>query len=161
MNPPTRAALAIAAACIVSCSRPEPEPKAPSPPVNLGARVTVLAADVLVVDGRHIRLSNVFGPEGVPSARCWAEALAAREAAREVRDFVTAARAIDVRPTGGRDEYNREFALVSLDGLDLGETLFERSLVAMPPKGRRFEWCRPISEPVEGAPDVRPLMNTD
>jgi hypothetical protein len=149
-------ALAVAAALWGCHNKPEPALSTQAP-VNLNERVKVLAADVLVVDGQHYRVANAFAPQGIPDARCWAEALAAREAEREVKEMVSTAHTIDMKPSGGRDDYNRIYALINLDGLDLGQTLFERSLAARPPKGR-FEWCNPLSESREGAPPLSPLM---
>src|SRR6185503_11658627 len=100
---------------------------------------------------------NAFGPEPVPDARCWAEALAAKQATRTVAAMVGRAASIQAHPTGGVDEYDRVFAKIDIDGADLGQTLFEQGLAARPAKGR-FEWCNPISRADSGAPNVTTMM---
>jgi endonuclease YncB( thermonuclease family) len=142
----------VAALVAAGCGNDErPLASGPQPP-SIAYRVWVLGGDGLVVDGQHIRLSNAHAPESVPQARCWAEGLASKFAIQKVKAMVREARTIEVTPTGGRDEYNRVYARVSLDGLDLGTSLVEQGLAATPPKGR-FEWCNPISLGGEGAPD--------
>lgn len=150
-------ALAVA---LSACQRREEVLTDTGPPSIVG-RVLLLNADVMVVDGRHIRLSNAFAPEPIPRARCWAEALAAREALHRAQDMINAARTIDVKPTGGRDTFNRELAQVSLDGLDMGQTLLDQSLAARRPQVGRFEWCDPISKNDPNAPLLWPLARPD
>src|SRR5438132_853994 len=58
--------------------------------------VQVLAADTVVVDGRHLKLSNAQAPVRIPQARCWAEALAAREARRRVNEITANVRDVQV-----------------------------------------------------------------
>jgi hypothetical protein len=134
------------------------------PPLSYGAkpsvdeRVRVLNADVLVIDDVDTRLANGYGPQPLPYAKCWAEAVLANEAVNELKSLVSTAKTIQVRPTGGRDEYNRRIAYISLDGLDLGDTLFSMGLVAQKPKGP-FDWCAPLSAETEGAPPLRSLMS--
>jgi len=156
-TPPGRVALA-GTLLLVACG----PAKAPAPapgrePPGIVDRVKVLNADILVVDGRHLRLSNAFAPEGVPKARCWAEAVAARQGTLAVQNMVRTAHAISVTPTGGRDEYDRFLATISLDGVDLGQTLFAEGLAAQPPKGR-FPWCEPLSAAGPGAPSLDALL---
>lgn len=157
----TWAVTVLGAALLVSCSKKEPE-RASAPPAvatpTPASRTKVLAGDILVVDGKHFRLSNAFAPEAIPRARCWAEALAAREVQRAVKQLVLDAHDIQIAPTGGRDEYDRVFAEVSLDGLDLGQTLYDDGLAARPEKGR-FEWCNALSETRVGAPPLRALFD--
>jgi hypothetical protein len=120
--------------------------------------VRVLNTDVLVVDGRHIRLADAAAPQPIPDARCWAEALAAKQATLVTRELVRSATQIRVLPTGRKDEYNREIAHVLLDNQDLGHTLHDAGLVAEAAPGR-FNWCGPISKGGEGAPDLKSLMD--
>jgi endonuclease YncB( thermonuclease family) len=126
---------------------------APSHPVP---QVLVVESDALVIDGRHVRLSNAAGPQAVPHAACWAEAVAAHEARESVRALVTGAQDITVTPTGGVDEYNRAWAHVSIDGLDLGLTLLQRGLAA-PRNDHRFDWCAPLSTSVGQGPSISAL----
>jgi hypothetical protein len=144
---------------LAACSRrpPEPPPR-PAAGLSVAERVRVLNGDVLVVDGRHIRLADAVAPQPVPDARCWAEALAAKQTTAILRELVRSAQDIKVQPTGARDEYNREIAHVVLDHQDLGRTLHDMGLIAEAQPGR-FSWCNPISAGGEGAPDVRTLMD--
>jgi len=117
----------------------------------------VLNADVLVIEGKHYRLANGFAPQPVPDARCWAEGVAAKQAARVVAAMVDQAAQVQAIPTGGVDEYNRTLATIRVDGADLGQVLFEQGLAARPAKGR-FEWCNPVSRNDPGAPEVFSMM---
>ncbi|HEX2562077.1 MAG TPA: nuclease, partial [Phenylobacterium sp.] len=69
----------------------------------MAERVSVLSGDTFIVDGRGVRLANAFAPEPIPRARCWAEALAAKQTARVVQQMMREATTIEVKPTGPRD----------------------------------------------------------
>lgn len=148
-------ALTLAAA---GCRRDEEPPLQAPPGVSVAERVKVLNADVLVVDGRHVRLADAVAPQPIPDARCWAEALAARQAAAAVRELVGAARDIQVESTGRTDEHNRVVARIALDNQDLASVLHDQGLVATVSTGR-FGWCAPISLHEPGAPEVKSLMD--
>ena len=120
--------------------------------------VIVVEGDALVIDGRHLRLYNAYAPRIAPHAHCWAEALAARQARQTVRALVAEAREIKVTATGGVDEYNRELARISLDGLDLGQTLRDRALAAVP-KAHAFDWCAPLSIDIANGPPLSVLAD--
>lgn len=166
MDPRLSASVAVALAAALALSqagcRRKPEPPLQAPPSAAGQtvaeRVKVLNADVLVVDGRHVRLADAVAPQPIPDARCWAEALAAQFATAAVRDRMSEARDIRVEPTGRTDEYNRVIARVFLDNQDLAASLHDDGLVATSATGR-FGWCGPISEQEPGAPDVKSLMD--
>lgn len=125
---------------------------------SVAERVRVLNADVFVVDGQHIRLAEAYAPQPIPDARCWAEALAAKQATIEVRGLMSEADSIELAPTGRRDEYNRIVAKVSLGGVDLARTLYDLGLAAQKAEGR-FGWCEPISKGEAGAPPLRAMMD--
>ena len=150
------AALALAAAT-AACSKPEPPLKASAPP-SITSHVLVLDADVLVVDGRHVRLANAYAPESLLHARCWAESLASDRASQYVKDLVQRARAFDFKPTGATDDYGRTYGLLTIDGADLGDTLYDAGLASRP-SDPRFDWCGPISKKVQGAPRISSLYN--
>jgi hypothetical protein len=133
-------------------------PFRPPAQASVAERVKVLNADVFVIDGRHIRLADAVAPQPIPDARCWAEALAAKQATAAARELVRSADDLRVEPTGARDEYNREIAHVVLDNQDLGRTLHDMGIVADTSSGR-FGWCDPISAGGEGAPDVHSLLD--
>ncbi|MET0336557.1 MAG: nuclease [Caulobacter sp.] len=153
-----RSFLTVAALLVLAGCSPQKQSEADIADVqpSVGSRATVISADILVIDGRHLRLSNAFAPETIPDARCWAEAVAARQGVAIVQRLVNNARSVAIEETGGKDEYDRAYALVTLDGLDLGQVLIDNGLA-----GRRtkelFNWCDPISRNSPGAPAVTAL----
>lgn len=151
------AAVAAAGLGLVACQAERVSAERGEGGPSVAERVSVLSGDTFMVDGRGVRLANAFAPEPIPHARCWAEALAAKQAARVVQQMMREATTIEVRPTGPRDTYNREFAIVSLDGLDLGRTLYDEGMAGQPGT-QRFPWCDPISQNAEGAPTIYSLM---
>jgi len=150
------AAMALASA-LAGCGKPEPPLKAIAPP-TITDHVRVLDADVLVIDDKHIRLANAYAPESLLRARCWAESIASDHAAAFVRDLVERARSYDFKATGDTDEYGRIKGLVSIDGADLGDTLYNAGLASRPATPR-FDWCQPISKKAAGAPQISTLYN--
>jgi hypothetical protein len=150
-------AAAMALTSIAACSRPEPPLKASAPP-SITADVRVLDADVLIINGLHVRLANAYAPESMLHARCWAESLASDHAAAFVKDLVQRARSYAFKPTGDTDDYGRTYGLVSIDGADLGDILYNTGLASRPAKPR-FDWCGPISKQAEGAPKIASLYN--
>jgi hypothetical protein len=153
-------AAVLAASPLAGCDRreaSEPPLQAPAGP-SVAERVKVLNADVLVIDGRDIRLADAVAPQPIPDARCWAEALASKLSVAAVRDLVRSSSAIRVEPTGRRDEHNREIARVVLDNQDLGRTLHDMGFAAETAAGH-FGWCGPLSAGGEGAPDYKALMD--
>jgi hypothetical protein len=150
------AAIAMASA-LAACSKPEPPLKASAPP-SITASVRVLDADVLVINGQHVRLANAYAPESMLHARCWAESLASDHAAAFVKDLVQRARSYEFKPTGAADDYGRAYGQVSIDGADLGDILYNTGLASRP-STPRFDWCGPISKKAEGAPKISSLAN--
>jgi endonuclease YncB( thermonuclease family) len=146
---------------LASCQKTPDPPASILPPPGLGDRVRVLSADALVIDGRHVRLANAYAPQAVPDARCWAEASAAKQANAWVRAKMREARTIAIEPTSGFDEFHRDLAQVSLDGIDLGQALYEAGLASRRSSGRdgRFPWCDPISAKAPDAPAVGALLD--
>jgi len=133
----------------------------PQPPPGLGDRVRVLSADAMVIDGKHVRLANAYAPQGVPDARCWAEATAAQTTLAWVRAKMKEARQITVEPAEGFDEFHRQLAIVNVDGADLGQEMYETGLAARRTDGLngRFPWCDPISGKAAGAPSLTSLLD--
>lgn len=153
-------ALGVLALGVLAACRKAEQPLAVQPPPSITDHVRVLDADVLVIDGRHVRLANAYGPESLLHARCWAESLASDHAAEYVKELVQHARAYDFRPTGQTDEYNRTVGYMTIDGADLGDTLYDQGLAARPTTPR-FDWCQPISQKAEGAPKISSLYNAN
>jgi len=120
--------------------------------------VLATQGDALMINGKHVRLANAEAPLRTPYARCWAEAIAGREARKRVSDLATAAREIDIQPTGKTDEYGRTVARVSLDGLDLGESLVQDGY-AVTPGEHPFNWCAPVSTNIDNAPNINALAD--
>ena len=149
-------AAAALALCVGACDAPE-KPLVHSAPVTVSGRVKVLNADTLVIDGRHVHLSNASAPQSVLHAHCWSEALLATDELAFVKDLVDHALTIDFKPSGQVDDYNRDLGLVRLDGMDLGDELYNRGMAARLTEPR-FDWCRPVSEKAEGAPPMDALI---
>jgi hypothetical protein len=147
-------AMALGAA---GCSKPE-KPLIHTRPPSVANRVLILNADTLVIDGRHVHLSNASSPQSTLHARCWAEALLAAKEIAYVRDLVDEAVAIDFKPNGQVDSYDRELGQVSLDGQDLGDELYDHGMAARL-TNPRFDWCQPISQKADGAPPISAVIN--
>ena len=150
------AALAIASA-LAACDKPEAPLKAEAPP-SITGHVRVLDADVLIIDGQHVRLANAYGPESLLHARCWAESIASDHAAEFVKQLVERARTYAFALTDKTDDYGRKYATVTIDGADLGDILYDQGFAARP-SNPRFDWCQPISQKAEGAPKISSLYN--
>jgi endonuclease YncB( thermonuclease family) len=152
------AALALAlAAALAACDKADPPLKATAPP-SITGHVRVLDADILVIDGRHVRLANAYAPESLLHARCWAESVASDHAAAFVRDLVQRGSTYEFRPTADTDDYGRTYGLMSIDGADLGDILYNAGLASRP-SNPRFDWCGPISKQAQGAPKISSLFN--
>jgi endonuclease YncB( thermonuclease family) len=144
---------------LAACDRHEETLAAQAPP-SITAHVRVLDADVLIVDGRHVRLADAYAPESLLHARCWAESLASDHATEFARTLVEHARSYAFRPTGGTDDYGRAFGDLTIDGADLGDLLYAEGLAARPTTPR-FDWCQPISQKAAGAPKISSLYTVD
>ena len=120
--------------------------------------VRVVDAEIVIVDGRRIKLSNVDAPALVPSARCWAEGIAARDAVAFLHNLVKTGRTVEVRLDGPKDAVGHSLARVLIDGVDVGDAMYEQSLVARP-TAAPFRWCEPMSRAREGAPPMNPLLS--
>ena len=150
--------IGLVAVALAACqpSAPPRSKSAPRAGPTPAERISVVQADVLVVDGEHIRLANAYAPQPLPHARCWAEAVAAKQATALVQEIVRNARTVSVERIAGRDEYERSIAHVVFDRQDLGDTLRGEGFAAATGL-KRFEWCNGVSQGDAGAPDVRAL----
>jgi endonuclease YncB( thermonuclease family) len=142
---------------LTACKQADPPLKA-EPLPSITGHVRVLDADVLIIDGQHLRLANAYGPESLLHARCWAESIAADHAAEYVRQLVDRAATYAFELNGKTDDYGRKYATVSIDGADLGDILYGQGLASRP-SIPRFDWCQPISQKAEGAPKISSLYN--
>jgi len=135
-------------------------PRAPlfvdATPVAPAPKITVLQADVLVIDGQAVRLADAVTPQPSPDARCAAEALAARQATLRLRTLTSGVTTVRVTPTGARDGDDRPYAHVLLDGADPAHDLIENGL-AVTPGGQPFDWCGPISSDFARAAHIATL----
>lgn len=154
------AAAPLVGGLLLSACEPKTQPVTAVQPPSISARVRVLDADVLIIDGRHVALANAYPPETLLHSRCWAESIAADRALAFVKDLVEHARSIDFTPNGHTDKYNRAMGLVSIDGADLGDTLYRQGLAARVVEPR-FDWCQPISKQAEGAPNISTLYTAN
>jgi hypothetical protein len=150
--------LGLAALVALAACNPKPHPSPASRLPEAFNQVVVLNPDRLVIDGKKVQLANAVAPNTIPGARCWSEAMAAKQGRRVVREMVFAARDIEVRDTGRRDADDRSIALVTLDGVDLGENLLQLGL-ATKPSGRRFDWCAPLSTRMADGPSLAALSD--
>ena len=150
-------AAALAALALAACGKAEPPLKASAPP-SISGHVRVLDADVLVIDDRHVKLANAYAPEPLLRARCWAESLASDHAAEFVKDLVQRGRTYAFKATGGADDSGRILGVVTIDGADLGDILYNAGLASRP-SNPRFDWCGPISKKAHGAPKIASLYN--
>ena len=127
-------------------------------PVERNGSIVVLQGDALVVDGRPVRLSNAATPQLAPGASCWAEALAGRQARDTVQSLVAVAADVSASATGGVDEGGRSLSRVTVDGVDLGQTLLDQGLAVAPSK-RPFDWCAPLSTNLAEGPRLSALAS--
>lgn len=149
--------IGLSVAVLAACSKPEPQAAGQRPQGPL-RHVQVLQGDAIVIDGRHLRLANAVTPARMPQARCWAEALAGREARRRTGELTANAGDVLIDPTGAKDEYAREIARVSIDGVDLGEALIAEGM-AVRPRAPAFDWCGRVSTQVTDGPNVSALAD--
>jgi endonuclease YncB( thermonuclease family) len=153
--------LAVLSVALVSACRRNDPPLAAGDrdvAVSIPDRVKVLNGDILVVDGKHVRLANARTPEQIPAADCWAEALAAKQTTHWVRQLVRGARTVTVRPTGKMDADRRGISYVAFDGADLGEVLVAQGMAA-PVTPEPFSWCGRISQSPAPGPSVAALLD--
>ena len=153
------AAAVLAAAGLPGCGRSPSDvpPASEDPPPSLTDRVRVVEAHSLVIDGQRVRLSNADAPELFPGARCWAEAVLAKQAFFTVLETVQQGRDVLLRPAGRQNRWGQALAEVTVDEVDLGDLLYEQGLASRP-TGRRFDWCGELTTNAPGAPGLDPLF---
>lgn len=106
--------------------------------------VEVIDATTLRIEGDLVRLADVSAPRPAPRARCWAEALLAREAVEALRAQTDYVRDVEIVPAGeGR-------ARVLVDGRDLSRMLVDHGLAAR--TGEGWDWCGPLTLDAPRAP---------
>ena len=149
--------LLLAALVLLSACAPrsplfsDARPAGPPPP-----QISVLQGDVLIINGQTVRLVDAITPQPAPDARCAAEALGARQAQNRLKELVHGVRTATVTPTGARDDQNRPYAHVLLDGEDLAHDLIEDGL-AVAAGDKRFDWCAPLSTSLPRAAHIANL----
>ncbi|HXA40579.1 MAG TPA: nuclease [Phenylobacterium sp.] len=138
---------AVALAVLLAACSPRPALFADTHPGDAATppRIQALQGDILVIDGRHVRLADMAAPQPAPDARCIAEALAARQARLRLQQLALGVRQVEILPTGAHDSDNRVEAHVRFDGQDPGDVLIEEGL-AVTQHGAHFDWCGPVSE---------------
>jgi len=152
-------AVTIAAALLTACSSPKSALFADNTPARQSdpaPQVQVLTGEVLVVDGRYVRLANITTPQASPSAHCVAEALGARQARLRMVELAQRVQRVVITPTGRQDDYNRIEADVLFDGADPGQVLIDEGL-AIPADGSKTDWCGPVSDASAGGRHIAML----
>ncbi len=138
------AVIGLGAAAMLSSCAPRTSLFADTAQAGPSASVGVLQSDVLVINGEAIHLADAVTPQPSPDARCAAEALAARQAALELKGLASGIKTVTVTRTGTRDGVGRPYAHVLLDGVDPAHDLIVNGL-AVTADGKPFDWCGPIS----------------
>ena len=153
------ALVAVAASVLlVGCGRRRDAPPASeAPPLALTDRVRVVDAQSLVIDGQRVRLSNIDAPELFPGARCWAEAILAKQAFFTALEEVQRGNDVQLRSQGRQNRWGQLLAEVDIDGVDLGDLLYQQGLASRP-TGERFDWCGELQTHAAGAPTLDPLF---
>ncbi len=120
----------------VAASPSQPAAAAETSNVLIGVRV--IDGDTVASDGVRYRIANIDTPE--MAATCDAERVAAQRATNRAVALISAARRIEMRPTGRVDRFGRTVAFISVDGADFGSRMIAAGL-ARPWRGRREPWC--------------------
>lgn len=110
------------------------------------AALIALAAidgDTVIVNDERIRVANIDAPE-IGHAQCDAEKRLGHVAKRRMDELLKSGR-LQVTvgdPKDGRkiDRHGRTLATISINGVDVGETLISEGL-ARPWTGKRQPWC--------------------
>lgn len=110
--------------------------------------VEVISPAMLRIDDRDVRLAGVSAPEAAPGARCWAEALLAREAMQMLRRHTDDVIDLQIIPR----EDNSRIARVVVDGRDLSRLLLTEGFAASTEAG--WDWCGPIRLKAARAPKL-------
>jgi endonuclease YncB( thermonuclease family) len=148
------AAFTMVAMALGACSRPLlVAPEAAATAVAHAPQIAVPHDDVLVIDGRDIRLADVATPQATPAAHCPAEAVASRQAQLRLEALTRGVRRAVITPTGGFDDHGRAFARVILDGVDPAQTLINEGL-AVAPQQTGFDWCAATSTTAPAAEHI-------
>ncbi|HEX8568743.1 MAG TPA: thermonuclease family protein [Caulobacteraceae bacterium] len=116
------------------------------------ADVTVIDAGTISIEGAPIRLADIDVPKPAPDARCWAEALLAREARETLSVEVTRPFRVEIGAKR-KTVAGRTVARVRVDGRDLSALLVERGLAA-PTGGTAWDWCGPLDTAARNAPQL-------
>lgn len=121
------AAFGFVALALATPARPEP--------------IEVIDGDTVRLNGERARVLGCDAPETtIPETRCDAERERGRRAAARLRAILSAGRVETVQR--GRDRYKRPLVRITVDGVDVCDTLTREGL-AVPYRGRgpRMDWC--------------------
>ncbi len=150
--------LAATALLAAACAKPQPlftasataSVEAPPPAIE------VLNADVVIVDGQHIRLVDAVMPQPAPSAHCAAEALAAYQGRLRLKELSQGVQKVVITPAGAVDSSGRTPAHVLFDGHDPAQSLIDDG-VAVAPGAKAMDWCGPLSSSLPQATHIAML----
>lgn len=147
--------LAATAALASACAKPQTlfTAAAATPIEAPPPSIEVLNADVIVVDGQHIRLVDVVTPQPAPSAHCAAEALAAYQGRLRLKEVSQGVQKVVITPAGKVDSSGRTPAHVLFDGHDPAQSLIDDG-VAVAPGAKAMDWCGPLSSSLPQATHI-------
>ncbi|MGR6430453.1 thermonuclease family protein [Rhizobium sp. PAMB 3174] len=112
--------------------------------VSLGTTLApnrTIDGDTIVIAGETIRIANIDTPE-IHQAKCDAERRLGLVAKARMKELLASGKPVITRGDHGRmkDRYGRTLAVVSVNGSDIGDTLFNEGL-ARKWNGKRRPWC--------------------
>ena len=143
---------------LAACSRPLSTSLYAQSSAAAAAQIIVLRDDILIVDGRHVHISDASVPQATPLAHCAAEAVASRQAEMRLAELARGVRRAVVWPTGGVDDHGRVLARVLFDGVDPAQTLINEGL-AVTAQHNAFDWCGPMSSDAPRSPATSPCLS--
>ena len=110
--------------------------------------VEVVTPAVLLIGDQQVRLAGVSTPQPAPEAKCWAEALLAREAMQMLRAHTDRVSDLQVMPAADKPGTAR----VLVDGRDLSRLLVSEGFAAS--SGAGWDWCGPMQLKTPRAPHL-------
>jgi endonuclease YncB( thermonuclease family) len=114
--------------------------------------VTVVSERSVQIGTEVFVLAGVDLPKPAPQARCWAEALLAREARMALDGLVRGSQRVHTQQEQ-RLPSGEMAAQVEVNGEDLSEALVQAGF-AVRSNGKGFEWCGPVDVAAEGSPEL-------
>jgi endonuclease YncB( thermonuclease family) len=138
--------LAATAVLAAACAKPQPlfTAAATTPVQAPPPAIEVLNADVVVIDGQHVKLVDAVMPQPAPRAHCAAEALAAYQGRLKLKELSQGVQKVTITSAGAVDSSGRTPAHLLFDGQDPAQALIDAGL-AVAANGKTMDWCGPLS----------------